>query len=72
VVYVREANVLGVAVWCVFTTGKDEEGGAGGVEGGGVGTIDDVFHSPGHAFVVVVWNSDVGTVPCVGGVSSAG
>jgi hypothetical protein len=45
----------------VFPSGEDEDGGAEGVEGGGVGACNCVFHGAVHAFVVVFWVWDVGT-----------
>jgi hypothetical protein len=60
--------VHGVVVWsgcmvCVFLAGKDEEGGAWGVGGGGAGSGDGVFHGTAHALMVVLWISHDGVVP---------
>jgi hypothetical protein len=41
---VRWVYVLGVALWCVFPTGENVDGGVGGVRGCGVCAGDCMFH----------------------------
>jgi hypothetical protein len=55
---------------CVFPSGEDEDGGAGGVRGCGVG-VDRVVHGASHAFVIVFRVSDARAVPCVWCVTAA-
>jgi hypothetical protein len=69
---VWRVGVIGVAVWCGFPLGEDEDGCAGGVGRRGVGIGDGVFHSPAHAFVAIFLVSDVGAVPFVWGFAAVG
>jgi hypothetical protein len=46
----------------VFPSWEYEDGGAGRVSSGGVCANDGVIHGAAHAFVVVLWVSDVGAV----------
>jgi hypothetical protein len=61
----RRGDILGVAVWCVFPQGENELGGVGRVVGFRVCAGDCMFHGAVHAFVVVLWISDVRAVPRV-------
>jgi hypothetical protein len=60
-----------VAVWCVFPSWENEDGGAEVVGSGGVGACDGVFHGAAHACVVVFRVSDVSVVPSVWCIISA-
>jgi hypothetical protein len=70
-VCVRGVDVFGVAVGCVFPSGKYEDGCAGCVRGCGVCAGDGMFHGAAHAFVVVFWVGDVGAGPCGWGIAAA-
>jgi hypothetical protein len=57
----------------VFPSWEDGNGGTWRVGSGGMGAGDDLFHGAAHAFVVVLWVSDVSrVVPCVWCVTTDG
>jgi hypothetical protein len=60
-------DVFGVAVWCVFPAGEDEDGCAGCVRVCEVCAGDCMFHGAAHAFVVVFRVGYVCALPCVWG-----
>ena len=65
-------DVFRVAVWCVFPSGENEDGSAGGVCVCKVCAGDCMFHGTAHAFVIVFGICNVGTLPCVWSITAAG